>query len=244
MRNREICTAAKIPILHDCAAGIATYRSDRERRRFACRSRPQRRLGHRVLTLSCEVRCVGLTGTLTKAERISEGCLYYIAGSDELVSESSSRFLRRTAVELLAFKRAAPVYPTASAAVQVSLEGDRCREIDRLGLRRPVANSSSRRGIPAAWPADAPKLIQSAAEAARAAAIPAGYAGSAEYSDNCGALVKRATEAALERPRATGGSATSMLTSRKKFHPGRVNGKPHSVQSNLGVCLWNSPRRS
>jgi len=40
-----------------------------------------------LLTLSCEVRCVGLTGNAPKAERISEGCLYYIAGFDELVSE-------------------------------------------------------------------------------------------------------------------------------------------------------------
>jgi len=88
--------------------------------------------------------------------------------------------------------------------VQVSLEGDRCREIaialGCVGLLpiRVREGESLLRGQQIT-----PKLIQSAAEAARAAADPQpDMRGSAEYKRQLvGALVKRATEAALERAR-------------------------------------------
>src|SRR6266404_3273671 len=50
-RHAEIeksASAARVPILLDCAAGIADAgQKSRNHRRLACRGRPQRRLGHR-----------------------------------------------------------------------------------------------------------------------------------------------------------------------------------------------------
>ncbi len=204
-RHAEIeksATAAKIPILHDCAAGIADVQV-----------RNRGTIGGSLAEadpsgdwLSCEVRCVGLTGerSLKLSEFLKDAYTTSLA-SDELVSEVVVKVPQENSGgAYIAFKRAAPVYPTASAAVQVSLEGDRCREIaialGCVGLLpiRVREGESLLRGQQIA-----PKLIQSAAEAARAAADPQpDMRGSAEYKRQLvGALVKRATEAALERAR-------------------------------------------
>jgi len=110
-----------------------------------------------LLTLCCEVRCIGVTGerSLKLSEFLKDAYTTSLA-SDELVSEVVVKVPQENSGgAYIAFKRAAPVYPTASAAVQVSLEGDCCREIAiALGCVGLFANSSSRRRILAAWPAD------------------------------------------------------------------------------------------
>ena len=88
--------------------------------------------------------------------------------------------------------------------MQLRLEGDHCREIaitlgcvDLLPIR-VLEGESVLRGQRIT-----PKLVESVAEAARAAADPQpDMRGSAEYKRQLvGALVKRATEAALQRAR-------------------------------------------
>ena len=88
--------------------------------------------------------------------------------------------------------------------MQLTVEGDRCKEIaialGCVGLLpiRAREGEAALRGRQIT-----PKLIESAADAARAAADPqSDMRGSAEYKRQLvGALVKRATEAALQRAR-------------------------------------------
>jgi carbon-monoxide dehydrogenase medium subunit len=104
----------------------------------------------------------------------------------------------------LAFKRSAPVYPTASAAVQLTLAGDVCQEaaiaLGCVGLRaiRATEAETALRGRTLNE-----KTISNAAEAARAAADPQpDVRGSAEYKRQLVvALVKRAIQIAMRRAR-------------------------------------------
>ena len=104
----------------------------------------------------------------------------------------------------LAFKRSAPVYPTASAAVQLTMEGDTCKDaaivLGCVGLTAMRATDS--RSSPA-WAAGGRQGDGTAMEAARAAVDPqSDMRGSAEYKRILvGALVKRAIAAALRRAR-------------------------------------------
>ncbi|HEV2717855.1 MAG TPA: hypothetical protein VGU64_21505, partial [Terriglobales bacterium] len=104
----------------------------------------------------------------------------------------------------LAFKRSAPVYPTASAAVQLSMDGDTCKDVaivlGCVGLTpiKATEAESMLRGKPLTE-----KNISAAAESARAAADPqSDMRGSAEYKRTLvGSLVKRAIEIAVRRAR-------------------------------------------
>jgi carbon-monoxide dehydrogenase medium subunit len=201
-------TAAEIPILRDCAAGIADVQV-RNRGTLGgslAEADPSGDWAAVLLTLSCEVRCVGLTGerSLTLSEFLKDAYTTALAPG-ELVSEIVVKVPpANSGGAYIAFKRAAPVYPTASAAVQLSMEGDRCKEIaitlGCVGLLpiRVREGEAALRGQQIT-----PKLIESAAQAARAVADPqSDTRGSADYKRQLvGALVKRTTEAALQRAR-------------------------------------------
>jgi carbon-monoxide dehydrogenase medium subunit len=159
-----------------------------------------------LLTLSCDVRCAGLARerSLRLSEFLKDAYTTALA-PDELVSEIVVKVPPGNGGgAYIAFKRTAPVYPTASAAVQLTLEGDRCTEIaialGCVGLLpiRVTEGEAALRGQQIT-----PKLIETAVDAARAAAEPQpDMRGSAEYKRQLvGALVKRATEAALQRAR-------------------------------------------
>ncbi len=104
----------------------------------------------------------------------------------------------------VAFKRAAPVYPTASTAVQLTMEGDLCKDaaialgcVGLTAIRAEEAEASLRgKNLD-------DKTIATAAEAARAAADPhPDMRGSADYKrELVAALVKRAIQIALRRAR-------------------------------------------
>jgi carbon-monoxide dehydrogenase medium subunit len=103
----------------------------------------------------------------------------------------------------LAFKRSAPVYPTVSAAVQLTLEGkDLCKEarivlgcVGLTAIRAKEAEAALR------GKALNEKNVQAAAEAARAAADPqSDMRGSVEYKRLLiGTIVKRAIRIAARR---------------------------------------------
>jgi carbon-monoxide dehydrogenase medium subunit len=210
-RHAEIeksSAAAEIPILEDCAAGIADVQV-RNRGTIGgslAEADPSGDWATVLSTLSCEVRCAGRTGerSLKLSEFLKDAYTTALA-PDELVSEIVVKIPpQKSGGAYIAFKRAAPVYPTASAAVQLSLDGDRCKEIAIMlgcvGLLpiRVREGEAALRGQQIT-----PKLVQFAADAARAAADPqSDMRGSVGYKRQLvGALVKRATEAALQRAR-------------------------------------------
>jgi len=122
---------------------------------------------------------------------------------DEMVSEVAVTIPPKgSGGAYLAFKRAAPVYPTASAAVQLTMEGDVCKEasivLGCVGLVpvRPKEAEAALRG----QQLNASTLSR-VAEAAQATADPQpDMRGSAEYKRTLvGSLLKRAIEIAARR---------------------------------------------
>jgi carbon-monoxide dehydrogenase medium subunit len=201
-------TAAEIPILRDCAAGIADVQV-RNRGTIGgsiAEADPSGDWATVLLTLSCEVGCIGITGKRSvKLSEFLKDAYTTALAPNEVVSEIVVNVPpENSGGAYIAFKRSAPVYPTASAAVQLSLEGDRCKEIaislGCVGLLpiRAREGEAALRGRQIT-----PKLIESAADAARAVAEPqSDMRGSAQYKRQLvGALVKRAAEAALQRAR-------------------------------------------
>lgn len=210
-RHAEIeksASASRVPILRDCAAGIADVQV-RNRGTIGgslAEADPSGDWATVLLTISCEVRCAGTAGerTLKLSEFLKDAFTTALA-HDELVSEVVVKVPSgNSGGAYIAFKRTAPVYPTASAAVQLTVEGDRCKDVaialGCVGLLpiRVQEGEAALRGQRIT-----PKLIESAADAARAAADPqSDMRGSAEYKRQLvGALVKRSIDAALQRAR-------------------------------------------
>ncbi len=210
-RHAEIqdsAPAAKIPILHDCAAGIADVQV-RNRGTIGgslAEADPSGDWATVLMTLTTDIHCFDGKRKRSIPLRDFVKDAYTTALShDELVSEVSIQVPPKgSGGAYIAFKRAAPVYPTASAAVQLTVEGDTCKEasiaLSCVGLTpvRPSEAESALRGQRLSE-----KTIAAAAEAARTACDPqSDMRGSAEYKrEVVGALVKRAVEAAVRRAR-------------------------------------------
>ncbi len=200
--------AAKIPILCDCAAGIADVQV-RNRGTIGgslAEADPSGDWSTVLMTLTSEVRCLGVNGerTIPVSEFITDAYTTSLAHG-EVVSEVIVRHpSERSGGAYVASKRTAPVYPTASAAVQLTLEGEVCKEIaialGCVGLMpiRAKDAETTFRGQPIT-----PKSVAMAVEAARSAAEPqSDMRGSREYKrELVGALVKKALQAAVRRAR-------------------------------------------
>lgn len=210
-RHAEIeasAIAAKIPILHDCAAGIADVQV-RNRGTIGgslAEADPSGDWATVLMTLPSEVRCLGPKGerTVPLADFIKDSYTTVLE-HDELVREVTvGTSPKNTGGAYLAFKRSAPVYPTASAAVQLTMDGDICKEcaivLGCVGLT-PIKAKGAESVLHGKPLTD--KAISAAAESARAAADPqSDMRGSAEYKQALvGALVKRAIEIAGRRAR-------------------------------------------
>jgi aerobic carbon-monoxide dehydrogenase medium subunit len=200
--------AEKIPILHDCAAGIADVQV-RNRGTIGgslAEADPSGDWATVLFTLSAEVRCSGTAGERTVAlpDFIKDAYTTALA-HDELVSEVAVKIPPKgSGGAYLAFKRSAPVYPTASAAVQLTMNGDVCKDVaialgcvGLIAIRATDAESALR-GQPLTE-----KTIARAVDGARAVADPqSDMRGSADYKRVLvGALVKRAIEIAVRRAR-------------------------------------------
>jgi len=210
-RHAEIeasAAVAKIPILHDCAAGIADVQV-RNRGTIGgslAEADPSGDWATVLFTLTAEVRCLGTDGerTVNLTDFIKDAYTTALA-HDELVSEVAVKVPPRgSGGAYLAFKRSAPVYPTASAAVQLVMDGDACQDaaialgcVGLIPIRAKDAETVLRGQIVSE------KTIAGAVEAARAAADPqSDMRGSADYKRILvGALVKRAIEIAVRRAR-------------------------------------------
>jgi aerobic carbon-monoxide dehydrogenase medium subunit len=199
---------AKIPILHDCAAGIADVQV-RNRGTIGgslAEADPSGDWATVLMTQQTNIRCLGPKGdrTVPLADFIKDAYTTALA-PDELVSEVMVNARpKNSGGAYLAFKRSAPVYPTASAAVQLTMEGDVCKDaailLGCVGLI-PIKAKEAESALRGKQITD--KAISSAAESARAAADPqSDMRGSAEYKRRLiGALVKRAIDIAVRRTR-------------------------------------------
>ncbi len=210
-RHAEIedsAVAASIPIIHDCAAGIADIQV-RNRGTIAgslAEADPSGDWGPTLLCLPTEMRCVSPRGERILALRDFFKDAYTTAlAPDELIAEIR---VRRPAPKsggaYIAFKRCAPVYASAAVAVQLTMDDGICQD---------AAVHLAAVGLMAVHAADAEaalrgktiddKVIAEAAEAARAAADPQpDMRGSAEYKRTLvAALTRRAIEAAARRAR-------------------------------------------
>jgi carbon-monoxide dehydrogenase medium subunit len=210
-RHAEIeysALAAKIPIVHDCAAGIADVQV-RNRGTIGgsvAEADPSGDWAVVLSTLDTSVRCVGKKGerTVPLGKFILDAYTTALA-KDELVREVVVKLPPKgSGGAYLAFKRSAPVYPTASAAVQLTVDGDVCRDaaiaLGCVGLTAIRATEAE--AVLAGQRLDE-KVLDRAAEAARAAADPQpDMRGSADYKRMLvGSLVKRAAELARRRAR-------------------------------------------
>lgn len=200
--------ANKIPILHDCAAGIADVQV-RNRGTIGgslADADPSGDWAVALATLDCQLVCVSSHGerTVPLADFIKDAYTTALA-QDELVSEITVKIPPPgSGGAYIAFKRAAPVYASASAAVQLTIENDVCKDAAiALGCVGLTAIRASEAEDALRGQTINSKTIANAAEAARAAADPQpDMRGSVDYKRALvAALVKRAFEIALRRAR-------------------------------------------
>ncbi len=211
-RHAEIADSAivsELPILHDCAAGIADVQV-RNRGTIGgslAEADPSGDWGAVLQALNAEVRCLGPEGE--RSIPISEFFLdaYTTALQPaELVTEVAVKAPPpNSGGAYLAFKRCAPVYATASVAVQVTMEDqEACREarivlgcVGLTALRAKEAEQELQgKNIDQ-------QSIARASEAAMASADPQpDMRGSVDYKRALvGTLTRRALEVALRRSR-------------------------------------------
>jgi aerobic carbon-monoxide dehydrogenase medium subunit len=210
-RHAEIehsALAKKIPVLHDCAAGIADVQV-RNRGTIGgslAEADPSGDWANALITLETTVRCLGPNGErAVPLEDFIKDAYTTALAHDELVTEVAVKIPPKgSGGAYLAFKRTAPVYPSASVAVQLNLAGDVCQDaaiaLGCVGLTaiRATEAETALRGQNLT-----DKTIDTAAEAARAAADPqTDMRGSADYKRQLiVALLKRAIRIAARRAR-------------------------------------------
>jgi aerobic carbon-monoxide dehydrogenase medium subunit len=210
-RHAEIeqsALAKKIPVLHDCAAGIADVQV-RNRGTIGgslAEADPSGDWANALITLDTSVHCLGPNGGRKVALKDFILDAYTTAlAHDELVTEVEVKVPPRgSGGAYLAFKRTAPVYPTASTAVQLTMEGDVCKDAAiALGCVGLTAIRAGEAEAALRGQSLNDKSIAAAAEAARAAADPhPDMRGSADYKrELVTALVKRAIKIAARRAR-------------------------------------------
>src|ERR1700682_3970462 len=210
-RHAEIehsALAKKIPVLHDCAAGIADVQV-RNRGTIGgslAEADPSGDWANALITLDTTVHCLGPDGARAIHLRDFIKDAYTTAlAHDELVTEVEVRIPPKgSGGAYLAFKRSAPVYPSASAAVQLTMAGDVCRDVAiALGCVGLTAIRATEAEAALRGKSLGDKTITTAGEAARAAADPQpDMRGSADYKRQLvAALVKRALQIAARRAR-------------------------------------------
>lgn len=208
-RHAEIehsALAKKIPVLHDCGAGIADVQV-RNRGTIGgslAEADPSGDWANALITLDTTIHCLGPTGARKIAlnDFIKDAYTTALA-HDELISEVEVKIPPKgSGGAYLAFKRSAPVYPSASTAVQLTMEGGVCKDaaialgcVGLMSIRATDAESVLRGQMLS------DKTMAAAAEAARDAADPqSDMRGSAEYKRQLiVALVKRAIQIAASR---------------------------------------------
>lgn len=179
--------AARIPILHDCAAGIA----DVQVRNWGtlvgsiAEADPTGDWAPVLLALDSEVRCQGKSGerTIPLPGFIRDAFTTALQDAEVISEVRVKAPAPNSGGAYIAFKRCAPVYASASAAVQLTLQDGLCRDarifIGAVGLT-PVQAASAESALRGKRMDD--KTAASAGEAAMADIDPqSDQRGSAEY---------------------------------------------------------------
>lgn len=201
--------ASSVPIVHDCAAGIADVqvRNQGTIGGSLAEADPSGDWATALLALNSSVRCFRPKNerTVPVSEFIKDAYTSVLE-QDELVREVVIKVPpKNSGGAYVAFKRSAPVYATVSAAAQITLDGkDTCKDarivLGCVGLMAVRVNDAEAalKGKPIS-----DKTMQQAAEAAREAAEPqSDMRGSADYKRTLVAtLVKRAIAIAARRAR-------------------------------------------
>jgi carbon-monoxide dehydrogenase medium subunit len=198
---------AAISILHDCAAGIADVqvRNQGTIGGSLAEADPSGDWGVTLLTLESSVVCAGAEGQRTlKLEEFFKDAYTTVLGREELVREVLvKRPAKNSGGAYLAFKRCASVYATASAAVQLTLDGkDNCKEARIvLGCVGLTAIRAKQAEAELQGKRIDERVMQRAGDAARESAEPqSDMRGSADYKRALvAALVKRAIGIAVRR---------------------------------------------
>jgi aerobic carbon-monoxide dehydrogenase medium subunit len=197
-----------IPLLHDCAAGIADVQI-RNRGTIGgsiAEADPSGDWANALMTLGTTIHCLGPKGARQVALKdfITDAYSTTLA-PDELISEIEVQIpAKGSGGAYLAFKRTAPVYPSAAVAVQLAIDSDTCKaaaiSLGCVGLT-PIRATEAENALRGKQLND--KAISAAAEAARAAADPQpDTRGSVDYKRQLvSALVKKAIETAARRAR-------------------------------------------
>jgi carbon-monoxide dehydrogenase medium subunit len=210
-RHAEIehsALARKIPVLHDCAAGIADVqvRNQGTIGGSLAEADPSGDWANALITLDTTLHCLGSDGarTIPLKDFIKDAYTTALA-PNELVTDVEVKIPPDgSGGAYVAFKRSAPVYPSASAAVQLTMVGDVCQNAAiALGCVGLTAIRATEAEAALRGKSINDKTISTAAEAARAAADPqADMRGSVDYKRQLVvALVKRAVQIAARRAR-------------------------------------------
>jgi carbon-monoxide dehydrogenase medium subunit len=198
----------RFAILHDCAAGIADVQI-RNRGTIGgslAEADPSGDWATVLLTQKTDIRCLSprQERTVPLSDFITDAYTTVLE-HDELVREVIIKVPGKgSGGAYLAFKRSAPVYPTASAAVQLTMEEDVCQHasivLGCVGLV-PVRAQEADEALRGRKIDD--KVIATAMDAVRTAVDPQpDMRGSAEYKRIlAAALAKRAISIAMLRAR-------------------------------------------
>jgi carbon-monoxide dehydrogenase medium subunit len=200
--------AAQVPIIHDCAAGIADPQV-RNRGTIGgsiAEADPSGDWGPVLLTLDTHVRCLGPNGERTlPLSGFFVDAYTTVLAREEVVKEVSVKVPgRNSGGAYVAFKRCAPVYASASVAVQLTLEDGTCKD---AGIALGAVGLTTIKASQAEAELRGQRLdstsIERAAEAASAECDPLpDMRGSVEFKRNLvGALLKRAIAVAQRRAR-------------------------------------------
>ena len=201
--------ARRVPILHDCAAGItdAQVRNRGTLGGALAEADPSGDWATTLLTLSTRVVCVSPTGerSVPLGEFITDAYTTVLSPSElvrEIIVQAPPS---RSGGAFLALKRAPPVYATASAAVHLTLgDDDTCAEVGiALGAVGLTAIKATDAEAELRGKQLTPEAIAGAVEAARTMADPqTDMRGSVDYKRHLiGVLVQRALELAVRRAR-------------------------------------------
>ena len=198
----------KISLLHDCAAGIADVQI-RNRGTIGgsiAEADPSGDWANALMTLDTTIHCLGQNGARKIALKdFIKDAYTTILAPDELISEVEVKIpAKGSCGAYLAFKRTAPVYPSAAVAVQLAMDGETCNDaaisLGCVGLT-PIRASEAEAELRGKQLRD--MVISAAAEAARAAADPQpDMRGTVDYKRRLvSALVKKALSTAARRAR-------------------------------------------
>ncbi len=200
---------AEIPILHDCASGIADVqvRNQGTIGGSLAEADPSGDWATTLLTLETSVVCAGPEGErAVQLDEFFKDAYTTALGREELVREVVvKKPAKNSGGAYLAFKRSASVYATGSAAVQITLDAkDACKEARIvLGCVGLTAIRAKEAEAELHGKKIDERAIARAADAAREAAEPqSDMRGSADYKRALiAALVKRAIGIAVRRAR-------------------------------------------